>query len=157
MEKKGLNVLDEFWRQWSSEYLLGLRQRMTYDHQKRRSSTLEPKVGHVVLVKDTLLPRGAWRMAKIVELKPSSDGKVRSAIVRLSKTGRLVGRPVNLLCPFELGDGNCRDSTITDGELRNTNLGDKMSDSPDTIQVRPHREAAIRARDILKANQWMFG
>jgi hypothetical protein len=147
--KKGLNLLDEFWKQWSTEYLLSLRQRLSYDHKKERSVSVEPRVGHVVVIKDKHLPRGSWRLARIVELLPGSDGIVRSARVKLSRTGRIVARPVNLLCPVELTSvGPEEVSTIE-------HSGDEGGIS-ETVVKRPQRAVAIKTREYLKNNQWLF-
>jgi hypothetical protein len=142
--RKGQNLLDEFWRQWSSEYLSKLRSRTTYDHRTRRSATVAPEVGHLVVIKDAKLSRGAWRIARIHQLITSHDGKVRSALVKLSGTGRIVGRPVNLLCPFELSPKF--EPAETEGNL----------DSGGEAAPPTRRRAALKARAALQADRWMF-
>jgi hypothetical protein len=140
--KKGHNLLDEFWRQWTSEYLSKMRGRTTYNHKLQRSTTVEPEVGHLVVLKDPKLPRGAWKIARIHKLIPSHDGLVRSALVKLAGSGRIVGRPVNLLCPFEI-------STTVEQSLEVV--------TPDENTDRPaKRRAALQARAGWQADRWMF-
>jgi hypothetical protein len=147
--KKGQNILNEFWKQWTSEYLLGLRQRQSYHHKRQRSTTVEPRVGHVVLIKDPCLPRGSWRLARVYSLIPSHDGEVRTALVKLSRTGRIVRRPLSLLCPFEFTEASdlpCRETEESDTES-----------AEEVREVRPKRSAAVRAREIIRANnEWML-
>lgn len=53
-----------------------------------------------MLVKDDV-PRGCWKLAKIESLSSSRDGEIRSAKVQLS-SGRVIGRPLNMLYPLEI-------------------------------------------------------
>ena len=46
------------------------------------------------------LPRGSWKLGKIVELVTSNDGNIRAAKVLLS-TKNIVNRSLNLLYPLE--------------------------------------------------------
>ena len=59
-----------------------------------------PKIGDVVLIKEDL-PRGRWNNGRIVDSVKSTDRNVRSLKVKL-KTGRVIGRPLNLLFPIEV-------------------------------------------------------
>ena len=69
------------------------------------------KRGVVVVVHNTL-PRGVWKMGKIVALPASRDGDVRSAEVRLSN-GHTITRPLNALYPLEATVGNPAAATST--------------------------------------------
>ena len=94
--KKGQNLLKMFWRIWRNKYLLSLRERTQRKLKSgRMQSHFTPNVGDVVLVKDDL-PRGCWRIGKVVNLVQSRDGHVRSAKVSMP-SGRIIGRPINLL------------------------------------------------------------
>ena len=57
----------------------------------RIHSHVSPSVDHVVLIKDDI-PRGCWRMGKVIKLVSSSDGSVRSAKIRMP-SGKVFGRP----------------------------------------------------------------
>ena len=120
--KKGQKLLDKFWKMWREDYLLSLRERTESKlKSKRVQSKHSPTIGDVVLVKDEI-PRGCWKLAKIVSLNSSSDGEIRSAKVQLP-SGRIVGRPLNLLYPLELSEIEVdRDSQSTSSAIKMTPL-----------------------------------
>jgi hypothetical protein len=152
--KKGNNLLNVFWEQWSSDYLLSLRNRMRYDHRSGKSSVVTPKVGHVVVVKDKNLARGTWRLGQVEELIVGHDDVIRSALVRLS-TGRVVGRPLRGLCPLECSDEpelpvvapNAQpDEILPEAANPDDRLDDIVPTAPPALARRPKRESAIRAQ-----------
>jgi hypothetical protein len=127
--------VDEFWKIWKNEYLLSLRER--YQNKlklKRVESTFKPKAGDVVLIKDDL-PRGSWRLGKIVNLETSRDGCVRSAKL-LTSSGRILGRPLCLLYPLEVSDRDEETSTKDKEQLKKREI--------------PSRVAAEKARESIK-------
>ena len=74
-----------------------------------------------MLIKDEI-PRGCWKIAKIESLVCSRDGEIRSAKVRLS-SGRVIGRPLNLLYPIEFSDnGNESDfqNKLSETDMKQT-------------------------------------
>ena len=99
--KKELKYLGSFWKIWSQEYLLSLRERQQKTKLKGPmvQSPYTAKVGDVVLIKDDL-PRGSWRLGRIQELIKSRDGQCRSARVLLA-SNKIIGRFSNLLYPTE--------------------------------------------------------
>ena len=98
--KKGLKILNQFWKTWRDNYLLNLRERTQVKMKESRiKSNFSPSIGDVVLIKDDL-PRGKWRIGKIHELIKSRDGEARSAKVLLPSQ-KIMGRPLNLLFPLE--------------------------------------------------------
>ena len=56
-----------------------------------------------MLVKDEI-PRGCWKIAKVISLASSRDGEIRSAKVQLS-SGRVMGRPLKLY-PLEISNNS---------------------------------------------------
>ncbi len=62
-----------------------------------------PQVGDIVLVHESMQPRGAWKMAKVIELIPSHDGQIRSARILLP-SGNYLNRSLKLLSPIECPD-----------------------------------------------------
>ena len=84
-----------FWRRFTAEYVPTL---ITRSKWMRPKPTI--KVDDVVLVADINLPRGEWPLGRITELKPSSDGQVRT--VKVIVAGKEIIRPTSRLCQLEL-------------------------------------------------------
>jgi hypothetical protein len=90
-------LVDQFWSKWKSVYLSSLQERNKWKDSKRNVA-----VGDVVLVKDGLSAhRGDWRIARVEEVFPSSDGLVRKVQVRVGAKGSTssttLDRPVSKL------------------------------------------------------------
>ena len=88
-------VLDESWRRWQTEYLLGLRERFS-----AKNSVCNVKIGQVVMISEDNTPRLSWKLGIIEELIPSLDSHTRSVKLR-TNYGFLV-RSVKKLIPLEL-------------------------------------------------------
>lgn len=83
-------LADHFWRRWVDEYLPTLVPRGASDDQRRPL-----RVGDLVVVIDSSLPRGTWPRGVVEVVYSGTDGKVRSADVRTA-TG-ILRRPVTKL------------------------------------------------------------
>ena len=100
-------TLDHFWKRWTTEYLLELRDSHRYHGRDRTSSEDSIREGDVVLVHCEDRPRGFWRLARVETLKTGSDGRIRSATVRVHSKGTrsiMLNRPLKRLYPLEI---NC--------------------------------------------------
>ncbi|KAL4154263.1 hypothetical protein QTP88_002088 [Uroleucon formosanum] len=82
-----------FWRRWSSEYLITLQERSRWT-----KGVPNVKIDDMVVVVDNQNPPLLWRLGRIVELFPGTDGHVRVARV-LTRAGSVV-RPVVKLVPL---------------------------------------------------------
>ena len=80
-----------FWKRWRAEYLPLLQER------PRKTSTDRPNVhvGDVVLLVDDSVPRGQWPLGRVLGVKHSADGLVRT--VELKVRGTTLERPVTKL------------------------------------------------------------
>ena len=98
------SVLNHFWRRWTKEYLLELREA----HRQRRrvgAATADVKPGDIVLIHDQGHPRGFWKIRQVESLIVARDGLVRGASLRLpSKSCHQdrLQRPLQLLYPLEV-------------------------------------------------------
>uniref|UniRef100_A0A1I7VRB7 Integrase catalytic domain-containing protein n=3 Tax=Loa loa TaxID=7209 RepID=A0A1I7VRB7_LOALO len=92
-----LKTLDVFWKIWTDEYLTNLRERTQRE--------LKATENEIVLLAEPNIPRGIWKLAKIVSLKEGRDGSIRRTTVQLPN-GRQIERSVNQLCPMEV-NGTC--------------------------------------------------
>ena len=136
--QKGQRLLDTFWKVWRDDYLLSLRERcQTRLKCQRKQSEFSPNVGDVVLIKDDV-PRGNWKFGKIVELRSSSGGEIRSARVQTT-SGRVIGRPLKLLFPIEVSGQSCDD---TDEDT--SSMADVLPER------RPRRKVSENARQRIK-------
>jgi hypothetical protein len=87
-------LTDAFWRKWLREYLPSLNVIPKWQQEHRNI-----RVGDLVLLLDTSLPRGQWPKAVVEEVFKSEDGYVREAMVRtVNGTFR---RDVRQLCLLE--------------------------------------------------------
>ena len=103
------SIITTFWRRWMRDYFPTLTIR-----QKWHTTIRNLRKGDVVLVQDSDLIRGNWKLAQVETAEPGRDGKVRDVVVRYKisnsnptcKAGkdRLINRSVHrlvLLLPVE--------------------------------------------------------
>ena len=88
-------LADQFWKRWRCEYLPSLLPRVKWLRERRNL-----KVGDVVLMSEESAPRGFWPLARITEVFPGSDGRVRSVEVKTG-SGAVYRRPAAKLCLLE--------------------------------------------------------
>jgi hypothetical protein len=93
-------LLNDLRQRFRKEYLGQLIQK----HNENRSR--EPRVGEIVLIGDDNKKRLFWPLAKIIELIPGRDGKVRT--VKLRTRHGTVLRPIQRIFPLEIqSEENC--------------------------------------------------
>ena len=66
-------LAEQFWYRWRKEYIHNLQVRSKWCKPKRNFA-----VGDIVYLTDDLLPRCDWRVCRVQEVYPGSDGIVRS-------------------------------------------------------------------------------
>ena len=133
---KHLNrVLNHFWKRWSKEYLLELRDTHRRWHASKTSTPL--KIGDIVVVHDEDNSRGFWKFAKVEKLLTGRDGLVREAILRVSsRNGRatILQRPLQLLYPLEVsqlgGPPDVEAATVTEEGVNVDATEDATEDTP---------------------------
>lgn len=86
---------EQFWQRWSQEYLRNLP---TGSRKVRSPKSLQKD--SVVLIQEDNLPRLSWRMGRVEELLPGTDGLVRCVKIRTMR-GSIV-RPVQRLHVLEM-------------------------------------------------------
>ena len=146
-----LRTSEKFWKCWKKEYLLELREfhRTSQISKGVRDAVQE---GQIVMVYDEGQPRGLWRVGRIEEVIPGSDGRIRSAQVRVqSKTGRatVLRRSIQHLYPLEIGcqkdsvdsqpEKTTTDVDIEDNETLSTSQSENQD--PQTVVETPPRWA----------------
>jgi hypothetical protein len=88
-------MVQKFWESWVRFYLPELQK-----FSKWHTSYPNLKVGDLVLVVDIAVPRNLWPLARVTEVKPGCDGKVRSVLV-ITQAGSQFERPVKKLVLLE--------------------------------------------------------
>ena len=82
---------DMFWHRWLKEYVPLLTKRKKWNVKNRNF-----QVGGLVLIAETGVPRSTWPLARIIEVKISSDSTLRVAEVKSHH--RVYVRPTVSLC-----------------------------------------------------------
>ena len=106
-------LLEQFAKQWRHEYLLSLRERPTAKSANGNPATV--RVCDIVILKNDSTSRAIWKLAKVKELLPGNDVKIRAAIVkvpRINGKSQLLKRVVQDLIPIEI------QAESTDNQLR---------------------------------------
>ena len=88
-----VKIQQDFWKKWSIEYLNRLQNRPKWF---RTSQNL--KINDIVLLKEDNVPPLNWPRARIIEVFPGSDKKVR--VVKLRTSEGVVTRPIAKICPL---------------------------------------------------------
>ena len=88
-------LADHFWKRWSKEYIPALQERQKWQKLRRNA-----EIGDLVLLVDECLPRGQWRMGRVVRVVHGRDGLVRTVEVKTGASTSLV-RPIQKLCLLE--------------------------------------------------------
>ena len=104
------NVVNHFWNRWVKEYLLELCNAHRYPNTRRQSSPV--REGDMVVVQDPDLPRGFWKIARVMKLLTGKDGHHRGAVLRVATIGGQVvtfQRPLQLLYSLEIHDSSDKD------------------------------------------------
>lgn len=71
-------LIEQFWGRWKSGYLSNISLR-----QKWHSPQRNLQVNDVVIIKEEILPRNQWQLARVVETTVDSDGLVRRVKVQV--------------------------------------------------------------------------
>lgn len=93
-------LASEFWIRWRKEYLLNLQQR-----QKWNAHRTDLKINDVVLLQEDFAPRNERKLAKVTDVYPGLDDKVRKIQLMVSektfdKHGKLTSKTVSLEKPI---------------------------------------------------------
>ena len=149
------NIINHFWKRWSREYLLELR-----DAHRRRNPRKTDRalvVGDIVVVHDQDLPRGCWKLAQVQSLITGRDGVVRGAVLKVASSKgppTTLQRPLQLLYPLEISSEPLVTATTTEPQEEASDEQSSHSDTPEERNQaacsRPQRRAAIRGRQLVR-------
>lgn len=83
-------LANRFWTQFIKDYLPALQIR-----EKWQTDTAPLQLVTVVLIVDPQLPRALWPIGRVIKVYPGSDGRIRTAEVKVKD--RVYLRPVSRL------------------------------------------------------------
>ncbi|KAG1935726.1 hypothetical protein F2P79_019030 [Pimephales promelas] len=94
-------LTNNFWIRWKKEYLLNLQHRQKWTKDRRNA-----KVGDIVLLQDVATPRNQCKLARVIEVYPGSDERVRRLKLFISDSsldgrGKRTSKPVYLERPIQ--------------------------------------------------------
>ena len=145
--KKGQAHINRFWKVWSDEYLQSLREKHSLKMKPVKGEVNRiPCIGEIVIIKEEGMPRGRWKIARIIELILSDiDGMCRAANLRTAN-GSNIKRPLRLLYPLEGSIDQPNAFDMKDSvELKVKELDHRL----DNVE-RPKRKAAQMAREKIR-------
>ena len=90
-------LTQDFWKQWSREYLIRLQSRPKWLSKKQNM-----QAGDLVIIKDANLPPTKWRLGRVTKSYQGSDGVVR--VVDLQTAAGSCTRPIHELCRLPVED-----------------------------------------------------
>jgi len=76
------NLVDAYWKKWTRDFFPSLLVSQKW-HVDRRNM----QVSDIVIVQDTNLLRGSWRLGRVTKVYEGNDGKVRKVDVRCRAAG----------------------------------------------------------------------
>ena len=87
-------MANQFWFRWRREC-----SPLLYTRQKWNMPQRDCKVGDIVMFQDDDLPRNQWPLARVTEVLPSKDGRIRKVQILLVQDGKLklLERPIHKL------------------------------------------------------------
>lgn len=95
--RRAQRLADIFWRRWVKEYMPLLQHR-----REPHATGAPPKIGDVVVICDSNLPRNTWPRGRVTRVYPGKDGEVRVVDVTTS-SGRVLRRPTKKVIVLPTG------------------------------------------------------
>jgi len=96
-------IKEHFWKRWSKEYLLELRNTHRQSSKGSRKETKNISTiteGDIVIIHDDNRARSLWKLGKVQSTITGRDGQIRGAFVKTQ--GSVLRRPVQKLFPLEI-------------------------------------------------------
>lgn len=94
-------LANKLWRRWRKEFLLSLQQRQVWQKNRR-----DARVNDIVILCEDSAPRNQWKLARVAEVYPSSDGRIRKVKLQMSHSsldsrGKCTTKPTYLDRPVQ--------------------------------------------------------
>lgn len=154
--KRGQNIISEFIKMFTNQYLTELRNRKQVKHKQNRVvSNKIPEIGDIVQLRGESGNRTLWKTGKIVSIVKGKDGEIR--VARVQVENKLFTRSVGHLYPLELESEE--ESEVIRGKQEKDNTSGKLvqdnnrvnnNDSESIANVRDVRVPRISAERARK-------
>jgi hypothetical protein len=145
-------TIDSFWRRWTREYLLELRESHRYHRGQTKTSPVA--ADDVVVIHSKDQPRGLWKLGRVKNVLVGHDGAIRGATVKVAGQGRqasTLNRPIQLLYPLEVSARAPESTSPGEPSQVNADPDYHPHDSKNQTPLCSRRAAALEARDRLLA------
>ncbi len=127
-------VLDNYWKRWTKEYLVDLRE--YHKLQYKGDGTPDIQEDDIVTIEDeNRKNRLSWKIGRVKSVRKGLDNIIRGAKIKLA-IGRIIERPVQKVYPLELSPRN----------VLSTNNNKPLESTEQHVVIRPRRKAASLAR-----------
>lgn len=93
-------LVQSYWKRWHQEYIHHLQHRPKWQRVTKDIF----QIGSLVLLKEDRIPPGLWKMGRIVQVWPGSDGHVR--VVSVQTQNNIVKRGITKLCVLPMQNIN---------------------------------------------------
>ncbi|XP_036147477.1 uncharacterized protein LOC118647191 [Monomorium pharaonis] len=90
-------IAQHFWKRWSVEYLTSLQGKCKWTKERKNLAKDD-----IVLIVDENAPPLQWKMGRVLDLHPGTDGRVR--VVTVKTSGNIVKRSITKLCKLPSSD-----------------------------------------------------
>ena len=81
--RRNQKQLQLLWKYWTQDYLLNLRETLPLTHKGPKAQVKrQPKIGEIVIIKDSNLPRRAWKLGRINHIYLAR--KTKSVLLKFS-------------------------------------------------------------------------
>ena len=150
-------LVNKFYETWLKNYLLSLKREVTNEGNACNIERL--RVGNVAIMQNAVKTRPHWKLVRITDHVPSSDGNLRSVKVQ-NHDGSIVTTSIKNLVPLELTDSDGPLGEVSGHQLSDLDVDPlcpqeiNVVSASDTDQVpeiaRPKRSAADRSRQLTR-------
>jgi hypothetical protein len=150
-------LVNKFYEIWLRNYLLSLKRDVKNQSNACDRHTLH--VGNVAIMQNMVKTRPYWKLVRIMEHVPSTDGNLRAVKVQ-NYDGSIATTSIKNLVPLELPDSKGPVSQLSGDQLLDLNvdplcpqelnveLASNIDEPPEF--ARPKRAAAERSRQLTK-------
>uniref|UniRef100_A0AAF5RY68 DUF5641 domain-containing protein n=1 Tax=Wuchereria bancrofti TaxID=6293 RepID=A0AAF5RY68_WUCBA len=149
-----LKTLNVFWEIRRTEYLTSLRERTQREITSSKGAQKRtPKKGEIVLLNESGIPRGMWKLLRIKDIKIDKDGKVRNVQVE-TPTGKLLDRPINVLYPLEVNEEEIHfePNKKENMKIPETEQNTEELQEPIAMRTRSNTKRQSRSKEVSKSN-----